>query len=255
MHEASLYEDNCFITLTFNDEHLPADLSLDVKHFQDFMKRLKSSIRRKDGKEAAKRIRFYHCGEYGSLHQRPHYHACLFNFDFADKKIWKDENGIKLYRSNSLELLWPFGYSSVGDLTFESAAYVARYITKKVTGDDAGNHYERVHPISGEIYNVRPEYTTMSLKPGIGYGWFEKYSSDVYPSDFVVVRGKKMLPPKFYDKKYEISNPDEFNAIKRKRLLNSKDHADNNTTDRLKVRETVQYARFQRLRRKLEDDL
>ena len=118
-----MYDDNCFITLTYSNQHIPADGSLDVRVFQKFMKRLRKRFG--DG------IRFYHCGEYGSLLGRPHYHACLFNFDFPDKYLWKENNGQKLYRSPSLEELWPYGYSSIGTVTFESAAYVARYILKR----------------------------------------------------------------------------------------------------------------------------
>lgn len=133
VHEASLYTDNCFVTLTYNDDFLPEDRSLHYRHFQLFMKRLRK--RHGDG------VRFYMCGEYGEKQGRPHYHACLFNFRFSDMRLWQERNGVKLYRSAELERLWPFGFCSVGEVTFESAAYVARYIMKKVTGDAAESHY------------------------------------------------------------------------------------------------------------------
>ena len=155
-HEASLYQDNCFITLTYSDEHLPSDKSLHVDHFQKFMKRLR--------KRFGEGVRYYHCGEYGEKYMRPHYHACLFNFDFPDKKIWKENNGNRLYISESLSELWPFGFVTIGDVTFESAAYVARYIMKKVNGDLAESHYERVDWDTGEVYHLKPEYTTMSRR-------------------------------------------------------------------------------------------
>lgn len=123
MHEASLYDKNCFITLTYDDEHLPKNRGLDVSHFQNFMKRLR--------KEYGQGIRFFHAGEYGSKTRRPHYHALLFNHDFVDKSLIAVRNDHRLYVSPSLQRLWPFGYSSVGDVTFESAAYVARYSLKK----------------------------------------------------------------------------------------------------------------------------
>ena len=187
-HEASLHENNCFITLTFNDDNLPSDKSLDVRHFQLFMKRLR--------KQFGSNIRYYHCGEYGEKFRRPHYHACIFNFDFPDKKIFKISNGHNLYTSVILSEIWPYGFSLIGDVTFQSAAYVARYIMKKVTGDLAKDHYEYIDPDTGEIINLKPEYTTMSRRPGLGKGWFEKYKSDVYPDDFVILNGKKMKPPK-----------------------------------------------------------
>lgn len=244
VHEASLYEKNCFITLTYRDADLPQDMSLNVRHFQLFMKRLR--------KKYGSKIRFYHCGEYGSQFGRPHYHACLFNFDFPDKELWTIRDGTRLYVSESLNDLWCKGFCSVGEVTFESAAYVARYIMKKINGDAAAEHYQYICPITGEIYSRKPEYTTMSRKPGIAMDWFEKYKSDVYPSDIVVMRGKKMRPPKFYDSKYELHDPVGFEEIKYKRHLDSLVHADNNTPERLEVRHKVQQIALTKLPRNLE---
>lgn len=240
IHEASLYEDNCFITLTYNDQHKPDDDSLDVRHFQLFMKRLR--------KRFGAGIRFFHCGEYGETFGRPHYHACLFNFDFQDKVEWKRSNGVPIFTSDSLSELWPYGFSTVGSVTFESAAYVARYILKKVNGDLADDHY---FDSSTGVYR-KPEYTTMSRRPGIGKGWFDKYSSDVFPSDFVVINGTKMRPPKYYDRQFEIVAPDEFEEIRDKRERSALVHVDNNTPDRLKVRETVQLRRLEKLPRTID---
>jgi len=246
-HEAQLHEKNCFITLTFNDANLPEDKSLDVRHFQLFMKRLR--------KRCGSGIRFYHCGEYGETYGRPHYHACLFNHDFQDKRIWKvTNNGDKLYRSKILEELWPYGYSSIGDVTFKSAAYVARYIMKKINGEEAEEHYRYIDPDTGEIFDRKPEYTTMSRRPGIGKGWLEKYQNDVYPGDYVVMNGKKMRPPKFYDDQYEIIQPDDMKEIKRQRKLNSKKHEENNTPERLAVREKIQKLKLEKLVRNHDKD-
>lgn len=199
-HEASLYEENCFITLTFKDEFLPPKGSLDLKLFQDFMKRLRFKF--------GSGIRFFHCGEYGEKFGRPHYHACLFNFDFPDKTIWrKTKDGFPVWRSVALEELWPFGHSEIGSVTFESVAYVARYILKKVTGEGAKDHYG----------GRRPEYVTMSRRPGIGKAWFDMFKSDVYPSDELVLRGKVMKPPKYYDGQFELANPNEFALMKNNR--------------------------------------
>jgi hypothetical protein len=247
IHEAKMYENNCFITLTFSPEHLAKrsnPWSLDVRDYQLFMKRLRKKYG--DG------IRFFHCGEYGDKHGRPHYHACLFNFDFPDKELWNVVNGNRLYISNSLSELWPFGFSTIGDVTFESAAYVARYIMKKVTGDQADEHYQWVDTNTGEIKDRKPEYTTMSRRPGIGKDWYEKYKSDVYPGDFVVVNGKKMKPPKFYDRLHEQSRPYEFDDIKAARVENAQQHFDNNTPERLLVREKVQKERLKKLPRKVD---
>lgn len=205
MHEASLYEKNCFITLTYNDDCLPVNGSLNKKHFQLFMKRL----RKRFGND----IRYYHCGEYGSKSQRPHYHACLFNFDFEDKEVVGSRLGNNIYSSKTLDRLWPYGFTSLGGVTFQSAAYVARYIMKKITGPDADSHYK------GRI----PEYTTMSRRPGIGSGFYDQFKDDIYNCDVVVLKdGIKVRPPKAYDRKFAIENPEEFEILKGKRQLNVK---------------------------------
>lgn len=248
MHEASLYEHNCFITLTYSDEFLPRDGSLSVRHFQLFMKRLRKRFG--DG------IRFFHCGEYGEKFRRPHYHALLFNFDFHDKTFWKEDNGHRIYRSVSLEELWPFGHSCIGSATFESAAYVARYIMKKVTGENAFLHYADVDYETGEVINeLKPEYTTMSRRPGIGKSWFDKFKSDVFPRDEVIVRGKKTRPPKFYDSQYELLYPDEMARIKGLRVSSAKAHAENCTPERLEVRRICKERQIEALVRNVDFQL
>lgn len=242
-HEAQMHAENSFITLTYSDDHLPADRSLDLRAYQLFMKRL----RKRTGP-----VRFYHCGEYGEQFGRPHYHACLFGFDFPDKKSWQVINGNTIYRSALLEDLWPFGYSSIGAVTFQSAAYVARYILKKITGEAAQDHYEYIDPETGEITQRKPEYTTMSRRPGIGRPWLDKFLSDVYPGDFVVVNGAKMRPPKFYDYLYEIEYPSDHRLIKSSRVRNALKHVDNNTPERLLVRESVQKSKLKLLPRNIE---
>ena len=243
IHEAQLWRDNCFITLTYAPDHLPSDGSLCLRDFQLFMKRLR--------KRFGSNIRFFHCGEYGEKHGRPHYHACLFNFDFPDKTLWQVTNGFPVYRSASLEELWPYGFSTVGSVTFESAAYVARYILKKVTGSDAEDHYTRVDAY-GVCTSLAPEYVTMSRRPGIASGWFEKFSGDVYPSDFVVVRGRKMRPPRYYDNLLKLARPLDFEEVHFERYKNSQKLLDNNTEERLAVRHEVQKARLRKLPRNLE---
>lgn len=245
MHEAQMHEQNCFITLTYDDAHLPSDRSLHYRDFQLFIKRLRKRY-------PGRRIRYYMAGEYGENFGRPHWHACIFGLDFDDKKLWKRTSANSLlYRSKNLELLWPFGYSSIGDVTFESAAYVARYIMKKVTGKNAFEHYQEIDPDTGEITNRTPEFTKMSLKPGIGYEWYKQYTSDVYPHDYVVVRGKKVKPPKFYDKKYKIDNPYEFDELLYIREKSAKLNYEDNTLERLAVKEQVAKAKLQKLKRNL----
>jgi hypothetical protein len=238
MHEASLYDDNCFITLTYDDDNLPVDGSLNKTHFQKFMKRLRK-------RSPGKTIRYYHCGEYGEENSRPHYHACLFNYDFPDKVQWKKG----LFVSEKLAEVWPYGFSTIGHVTFESAAYVARYVMKKVTGKAAEDHYESVNAYSGEIYKIQPEYTTMSRRPGIGKGWYDQFKEETYNSDSVIVNSREVKPPKYYDSLYELENTKKFEIIKKTRKQKAIKYSENNTQERLIVREKVKKAQLDKLKR------
>lgn len=230
MHESQMHDDNCFITLTFNDENLPEDLSLEKRTMTLFWKRFRKKF-------PEHRIRYYYCGEYGEQLGRPHYHACVFGFDFDDKYLFhKTPGGDRLYRSPALESLWPYGYSSIGRLTFESAAYVARYVTKKVTGAKALYHYTDFDYHTGEIYKHRhPEFAEMSRRPGIGMEWFEQYGEEVYPHDRVIMRGKAMKPPRAYDKRLELTDPEVFANVKAARVENVVELTDAELEARLAV--------------------
>ena len=197
-------------------------------------------------------IRFFHCGEYGEKYHRPHYHACIFGHDFHDKRPWKIINNNQLYISEELSELWPFGFSSIGEVTFDSAAYVARYIMKKITGEPAQEHYQWVDPVTGEIHQKKPEYVTMSRRPGIASQWFETFKNDVYPSDEIIMNGSVMKPPKFYDKKLEAAHAHEYRKIRGKRVQHAKKHPEEQTSSRLRVREKVKNAAISRLPRNLD---
>lgn len=242
MHEASLYEENCFLTLTYADEFLPKFGSLDKAAFPKFMKRLRKLI-------SPKKVRFFHAGEYGARLGRPHYHACLFGHDFADKVPWSSRGGYPVWRSGQLEALWACGQSELGSVTFESAAYVARYIMKKVTGENAGEHYSTVDASSGEVVELEREYTTMSRRPGIGKPWLDRFMCEVYPEDSVVVRGRLMKPPRFYDLAYELTDSVGFQAVGRARRRARR--PEDQTVERLEVREQVAQAKASLFKRSL----
>ena len=245
MHEAQLHENNCFITLTYNDENYPENGSLIKSDFQKFLKKFRKAI-------APARIRYYMAGEYGTNFGRPHFHACIFGYDFHDKKLHqRTASGSLIYRSQELEKLWTYGYSSIGDVTFESAAYVARYIMQKQTGKVDPNHYTFCDYKTGELIKLLPEYNNMSLKPGIGSEWYKKYKTDVYPHDYVELRGKKLKPPKYYDKLYAKENPYEYDQILYTREKQAKLRPEEHSYERLLVKETVQNAKLQKLKRKL----
>ena len=242
--EASQHQQNCFITLTYDDEHLPTDGSLNVEHWQKFMKRLRKAY-------GGKRIRFYHCGEYGDENSRPHYHACLFGHQFEDQVLYSERNGVRLYYSERLEKIWGKGFCTVGDVTFESAAYVARYVMKKVTGDRAADHYLSLNPITGVISEIAPEYTTMSRRPGLAADWYEKFKSDVFPDDFIVINGKQMKVPQFFDAIHEREDLEGHLAIKGRRRAAANGRAADQTPDRLRVREAVKRKKLAQLKREI----
>lgn len=255
VHEAQMHDANAFITLTYAPEYLPADYSVDKGAIQKFFKRLRKSI--------DVQIRYFACGEYGEQKNRPHYHAIIFGYDFPDKQLWAVQNGHQLYRSKILEKAWPYGHSSIGEVTFESAAYVARYVMKKHKPDkrkieeDIDLKHSIIDPRTGEIHQLAPEFCLMSRgnaksgTGGIGKTWLEKYKTDT-DKDFITVNGKKMGLPKYYDSL--LAKQDEENMLKRKqhRIKEAKKKAEDNTYDRLHVREKVKESQLRILPRNLE---
>lgn len=200
-HESQLYEDNCFITLTYNDDNLPKNGSINKRDLQLFFKRLRKSI------GDSRKIRYYAVGEYGDQTARPHYHAIIFNWWPEDARFHKMSASEKLYRSKELELLWPHGHSLFGTVTFDSAAYCARYTTKKVTGKNAEEHYQ----------GREPEFSIMSRRPGIGFGWWQKYQSETLRDDNVYFKGKFVKPPLYYMTKLKEEDKDKYFSLKHKR--------------------------------------
>ncbi len=239
IHEASLYEDNSFVTLTYSPAYLPEDSSIHKSHLKNFIRRLHVQYSEKE-------IRYYGCGEYGECCKncgkskqicykvcgkwetsigRPHYHILLFNHDFHDKEILQGASYKRLtshfssgpvcdlYRSPTLEKLWPFGYSTIGEVTIDSAGYVARYVMKKITGSQQKDHYN----------DKLPEFAKMSRTPGIGKPWLDRYFNDVYPKDYFHINGTKRRPPRYYDDQLKKIDRCLYNQIKKKRKEGIKD--------------------------------
>lgn len=243
MHEAKLHDQNCFLTLTYSAETVPIDYGLNLRHLQLFLKRLRKSL--------PQRIRFYACGEYGDLQGRPHYHAIIFNHDFKDKKLFKTINNKPHYTSETLTNLWQLGHATTSDVTYASAAYCARYVTKKIkTGDDFGaQRYFRLSLVDGCYHQVRPEFAVMSRRPGVGYHYTEKFKSDYYPSGFVVVDGVKQAPPRYYVQQLSEEEQTHLKRQARRLSLKNKPHQ---TTERRLARAAVRDARIARLKRNFE---
>lgn len=225
--EASLYSENCFVTLTYAPDCLPAGASLVKADVQGFMKRLRARY-------AARRIRFLLCGEYGEQFGRPHYHVLLFGFDFSDKFPSRRSGETVMYRSASLESVWPFGRSEIGSVTFESAAYVARYVTKKITGESAEAHY------GARI----AEFSTRSLRPGIGAEWFERNRDFIRVHDGVVSRGRLVKPPRSFDVLMERADPVAFAKLKAQRAASRPEDDPDDRSSRLEVIDDVLMSRL-----------
>lgn len=245
VHEAAVHDRNSFITLTFNDASLPENGSLDVRHWQLFAKKLRMKVGP---------FRFLHCGEYTD-EMRPHYHAVIFGLDFmSDRKYFKKaKNGDPLYTSELLADTWGKGYCTVGEMNYETAAYVTGYILKKLTPgitekskEAYTNKYEHVNKRTGEVTLRKPEYITMSRNPGLGADWFQKYRDDVYPEDEVILKGRRFRPPRFYDNQL---GEEELKTYKGKRARNVLEKADQITPERLETRERILEKKIQENKR------
>lgn len=222
------------MTLTYRDECLPPGGSLRPADFVGFMKRLRWKL---GGK-----VRFFQCGEYGERLSRPHHHALFFGVGFPDKKFFRESpGGGALYTSDMLDATWGHGFCSIGEVSFESASYVARYALKKVVGPGAAAHY------GGRI----AEYLTMSRRPGIGRSYIDKYGKEVYAADSVVVRGVECKPPRYYDAQLERESPSVYARIKGRRRAEAAADTDNRGS-RLYVKEAVKEAAMANLIRQME---
>jgi hypothetical protein len=176
-------------------------------------------------KYSKKKIRYYQCGEYGENFGRPHYHAIIFNHTFSDMEKVRGKHK-DLYTSEILKKIWGKGHVSIGTVNFETAAYVANYVQKKINGKNKKEHYELIDYNTGEIVERQQEYATMSRRPGIAGDWLAINKDDVYPSDFITINGKKMKPPKAYDRQYELLYPEIMADIKkdRRKMMDEMSH-------------------------------
>lgn len=240
-HEASMHRhpdgttNGCMITLTFENAGLELrelrygthPSTLCVADWQLFAKRMRQHFLRKQRAEEKQKgmerqplkpIKFFHVGEYGEKYKRPHYHALLFGQDFQEDATWgKDKNGNDYFLSPTLAKLWPYGNTEGRPLVQETISYVCRYVTKKLNGPMRNAALERLDPDTGEIIQVAPEYATMSrggrTGEGIGATWFDRYRDDVFPDNFVVMKGKKTRVPRYYTKRLKQQDPEMAEAV------------------------------------------
>lgn len=165
-HESQMHIQNSFITLTYDDQHLPPDGKIDKTHLQKFFKRL-----RRDGT----RFRYIACGEYGGTTRRPHYHAIIFGRDWLEHKIPINSD---LYTAKPLIDTWGQGLVSIAPVTMASICYVCGYVNKKIDDPDTFN--------------------LMSRRPGIGHDWLDRYADDIARTGVVSIEGRSYQVPKRY---------------------------------------------------------
>lgn len=224
MHESSMHEDNTFLTLTYDDAHLPANASLDREAFPVFIRAVRKVI-------APAKVRYFYVGEYGTANNRPHYHALLFGFRPSDQEMLAMRGDHPVFTSQLLSGLWDKGLHEFGEVTGASALYCAGYMKRKMTGSWAKAKY-----------GVRePEFGQMSRNPGIGATWIDKFRCEVYPADGVVVRGAVVKPPRYYDMRSERVAPLDVESVRLKRFQARQ--VANETPERLEVMEKCAIAR------------
>lgn len=231
--ESKMHAENCFATLTYDEEHYPMHGSLVYRDAQLFLKRTRKALGP---------FRFFIVGEYGERLQRPHWHILFFGmrpFDCRKSNWMRSKSDV--YTSEVLGQCWGKGQHSIGEVTFQSARYCATYTTKVITGQLAEQHYRRVDERTGEEVMVRPEMARMSLKPGIASGWFDKYYPEIYTHNAVIVNGSKKRIPEYFDDRLAIAAPELYDEIVEKRTKEVKH--EEQTRQRLAVREACAIAR------------
>jgi len=259
MLEAKEHEHNYMITLTYNDEHLtyknkinedgeilyktpslkPDDLSIFMKNLRRYYKYHYN----------IDKIKFYGCGEYGSQTERPHFHIIVYDCPIYDLKcFFKNAVNEWIYLSDTIEKIWAKGQITVTELTWNSAAYVARYVTKKIKGQNATKYYDEK--------NQEPEFVRMSRNPGIGKNYYDNHKEEIYNTDEIIILKKglptKIKPAKYYDKLYDIENPEHMEEIKKQRLEIAKNTMLNQLQKTDKTKEeyllTKEYEKLQQIR-------
>ncbi len=209
MHETQEHESSWFVTLTYANERMPENGSLDPEDLRTFVKTLR--------RQQKEKLSYYACGEYGETTQRPHYHSVLYGPRLLDKSPLRNNGNYPVWRSPTLESCWPHGHSEISTVTTGSASYVAGYVRKKISKRAKPEAYTRVDPETGELVELKQEFSRMSRRPAIAKRWIEKYWTDVYPNDYVVMQGKEFKPPRYYDKWMEIHQPEIMIDVKMER--------------------------------------
>ncbi|QXP08026.1 MAG: replication initiator protein [Arizlama microvirus] len=227
-HEAQMWIENSFITLTYDDDHLPENQSLCYPDLVKFWKRLRKHVGE---------LRYYAVGEYGDKTLRPHYHACIFGHAFIEDRIITKQEPHLLWTSPMLTQIWGLGHVQVGALNFQTARYTASYVTKKLRSKQ---RYVRIDEETGELIPVTQPRAFMSRN--IGKEWWITYGHQLKDHDRVIINGQKQKPPRAYDKWLAEKDPAKLEEIKKRR----KDNATQLTPTQNRARAQNAHAHAQR---------
>lgn len=200
-HETQTHRHAWFITLTYDETHVPYDGSLDPEDLRDFHRTLRDS----QGK-----LTYFGVGEYGDQESRPHYHTLCYGPDIPDLRLKPDRDGTPVFESAYIKDIWrDRGNVLIGSITMASAQYVAGYVQKKVDYQKNPDMYYRVNEETGELFEVRKEFSRMSRRPAIGKRWIQRNWREVYAHDRVVIKGVESKPPRYYDKWMETDHSEQ----------------------------------------------
>lgn len=246
MHEASYYSSNLFLTLTYDETTLPigtdvlfdpdtGEIVLDEetgqvktvqrgvlvpRDLQLFLKSFRIELQRKYGQTG---VRFYACGEYGEEGLRPHFHVIAFNCELPDMVYWYRRNGMTYYVSEFLLKVWQKGICAVTEVNWNTCAYVARYVMKKRKGKMNKSLQEMRERVGVQFQD---EFVRMSLKPGIGWQYYQDHKDTIYKTDEDFVQKKdrtvKVKPAKYFDRLFDLDDPDRMFEIKQERRAKGK---------------------------------
>lgn len=232
-HEASLHDENCWLTLTYEDKHLPDNGSLRKSDLQGFLKRVRAyeTIDAVKERRSERRFKFFACGEYGGRFDRPHYHVMLFGFDFRDKVTTTKRNEYQQFESESLDKRWGKGFAEIGTPSVDGYGYLAKYVTKR----------DRALEAELTAFGFEPEFLIMSrggrMGKGLAYDWWKQYGDEVLEHDSCIMKGREVSVPAYYDALNEVSEPEKVKKVKAKRRQGFDE--DESRTPRLMARKAV----------------
>lgn len=261
--ESLMNDENCMITLTYDDKNLPSDSSLNPDHVIVFIRELRRMYK----------FSYYFCGEYGDKTSRPHYHMALFGQDFSEKYIRTSKSGGLLYTSKVLNDIWKKGEVIVNELSPQSAGYIAGYVSKKLKGEQKGyatadfeiierilkdshdrwtrgaktekQHLEFMDKFCANFKWRHPEFSRMSTRPAIGKSYFDKYYKEMYPLDeFVDANGFVSKPCRYFDKLLEKKDPELYRQVKEKRIAEMQSKSEQAWQTQLRRNEREEYLKI-----------